>query len=155
MRHEGDQILWRATAAMRDRANGPGDGQGTEPGVTGRVGPAASRNRIAQRTHRGIRRAHRANRQGNLSSGGCAQTGERGKTKKNRLDSDRPSRGRQKRKLTLQSRLPTQLCGTPESRFRVWVGAAEESHGFWLPWITQVSVAPSSENWSEIPVTGF
>ena len=33
--------------------------------------------------------------------------------------------------------------------------AVDESHGFGLPWMTQVSAAPSSENWSEIPVTGF
>jgi hypothetical protein len=44
-----DEILWCTTAEMRERANGSGDRQRTEPGVAGRFGPAACGNRITQR----------------------------------------------------------------------------------------------------------
>ena len=56
--------------------------------------PLLSRNRIVDRTNRGIRRADRANRQGNLSAGGCAQTSERGRATDCvdlRSDSGRPA----------------------------------------------------------------
>jgi Transposase len=75
-----DEVVRPATAEMWHGANESGERQRSESGIAGCFGPAAERNRIAQRANCGIRRADRENRQGSLSSGGCAQTGERSRT---------------------------------------------------------------------------
>src|SRR2546428_7230217 len=71
-----DEIVWGAVAEMWHAENESGSGPRTEPGVAGCFGSAVPRNRIVKRADRGIRPKDRANRQGNLSPGGPAQTGE-------------------------------------------------------------------------------
>src|SRR6202521_274317 len=53
-----------------------GDRQGTEPGIAGCFRTAVKGNRIVEGAHRGIRSAHRANRQGSVSRSCSAQTSE-------------------------------------------------------------------------------
>ncbi len=47
-----------------------------KPGTASRTGTPVERNRVAERTHRGIQRAHRESGTAELSAGGAAETGE-------------------------------------------------------------------------------
>src|SRR5207245_5150320 len=71
-----NEVVWGAAAERWHPENESGSGPRTEPGVAGCLRSAVRRNRIVKRADRGIRPEDRANRQGSLSPGGPAQTGE-------------------------------------------------------------------------------
>jgi hypothetical protein len=90
-----NEIVRRAAAEVRHRADESRDRPGAEPGVAGGLGSFVAGDRIVEPAHLGIRSSHRANRDGSSPRSGPAQTQKpTGKKKKHRLDTNRPSHGR-------------------------------------------------------------